>query len=299
MVYGPVPANVTESEFLEVRAQHLSAVYELDLDDCRRDLRAQLETLEAFRNHDEVVLWFEHDLFCQIHLIYLLNWFSQQKMGKTKLSLICIGEFPGVPVFHGLGQLNEDQLKSLFPRRKKVTPAQLKLAATAWEAYTSPDPLSLIALRDSNTLPLPFLKRAIVNHLWRFPWTRSGLGKVENTALTLVAQGHGDFKKLFPAFVRKEPDYGFGDAQLYVALKRMVDAPVPLLKQNGRNSSTDPAGMLLSSFQITTDGEEVLAGEQDFVVQNGIDMWLGGVHLLGPEAAWRWDEKAENLMVSL
>lgn len=299
LVCGPVPANVTQEEFLELRAQHLSTAYEINLDDCRKNLREQHDALKAFHDHDEVVLWFEHDLFCQIHLIYLLNWFSQQKLGKTKLSLVCIDEFPGVRLFHGLGQLSEDQLRSLFPQRAEVTPAQLKLGAKAWQAYSSPDPLDLISLRDSDTSALPFLHRAVVSHLLRFPWTRSGLGKVERTALNLIATGHGDFKKLFPAFVRREADYGFGDAQLYLALKRLVNAPIPLLKQNGRNSSADPAGMLLSSFQITGDGKEVLAGAQDFVVQNGIDEWLGGVHLLGPEASWRWDEEAENLMVSL
>jgi len=79
----------------------------------------------------------------------------------------------------------------------------------------------------------------------------------------------------------------------------MADAPTPLLKQSDRAEPTDAAGMLLSSFELTDDGREVLAGAQDFVVENGIDQWLGGVHLLGPEAAWRWDYETEQLLASL
>jgi hypothetical protein len=154
-------------------------------------------------------------------------------------------------------------------------------------------------LRDSDTSALPFLHRAVVSHLQRFPWTRTGLGRIESTALQLIADGHHDFKKLFPAIFRRESQYGFGDAQVYLSLKRMTDAPTPLLKQNSKVEPTDAADMLLSSFEITGDGKEVLAGAQDFVVQNGIDQWLGGVHLLGPEAAWRWDPETEQLLVSV
>jgi len=43
-------------------------------------------------------------------LIYLLDWFSKLSRGKTKLSLICVGEFRGVEDFRGLGQLTGEQL---------------------------------------------------------------------------------------------------------------------------------------------------------------------------------------------
>jgi hypothetical protein len=299
LICGPAPNNLSEPEFLEMRAHHLSSAYGADLNQVRGELRAQHDALASFRDHEEVVLWFEHDLFCQVHLLYLLNWFAQHELGPTKLSLICIDEFTGVQLFRGLGQLNEDQLTSLFPQREKVTAAQLELATRAWQAYSSSDALNLVTLGDSDTSALPFLHRAVVSHLQRFPWTGTGLGRIEGSALQLVAEGHHIFKKLFPAFSRRESEYGLGDAQLYRALRLMADAPTPVLKQSDRAEPSDAAGMLLTSFELTDDGREVLAGAQDFVVQNGIDQWLGGVHLLGPEAAWRWDRETEQLLVSL
>src|SRR6185436_8655477 len=110
LVCGPAPGGLSSDEFRSVRARHLSEAYGADIEKCDLELRAQEESLAGFEDHEEVVLWFEHDLFCHIHLIYLLNWFAQRELGKTKLSLISIGEFPGVPGFHGLGQLNEKQL---------------------------------------------------------------------------------------------------------------------------------------------------------------------------------------------
>ncbi len=55
-------------------------------------------------------------------------------------------------------------------------------------------------------------------------------------------------------------------------------------------SPMDSGELLGTSFRITDHGKAVLNGDEDFVRLNGIDLWLGGVHLQGDEAEWRWDE---------
>ena len=301
LVCGPAPGELSSDEFRNVRARHLSEAYGVNIEKCELELRAQEDSLSDFADHEEVVLWFEHDLFCQIHLIYLLNWFAQRELGKTKLSLISIGEFPGVTGFRGLGQLNQDQLAELFPQRQEVSPSQLQLGSRSWQAYSSPDPAEVTSLLDSDLSAIPFLQRALSKHLERFPSTTNGLGRVENAGLALIAQGHGKFKSLFPAFVRHESEYGFGDAQLFLELKRLADAPSPLLTLNYgvKGASLDPAQIFLSSFEMTDQGRAVLDGQEDFVRRNGIDHWLGGVHLEGNEAAWRWEMDAGELLMRL
>jgi hypothetical protein len=300
LVCGPAPSGLTETEFIEVRAAHLANAYSIRIEKCRAELRAMHDALASFPDHDEVVLWFEHDLFCQVQLIYLLNWFAGKELGKTKLSLVCIDEFPGIQGFHGLGQLNKEQLASLWPQRREVTAEQLELGARAWQAYSSGDARSLIFLRRADLSALPFLSNAIDRHLERFPSTRNGLGRVENASLGLIAGGRHKFSSLFPAFARCQPDYGFGDAQLYRAIKRLAAAPSPLLaERNGHNWRMDLAGIFLSSFDLTDHGAATIAGNEDFVWQNGIDLWLGGIHLKGKEAEWRWDEEHRELLVSL
>jgi len=44
-------------------------------------------------------------------------------------------------------------------------------------------------------------------------------------------------------------------------------------------------------------GRAVLEGTADHVRINGIDRWLGGVHLSGTEIRYRWDESAHRLEV--
>ena len=299
LVCGPAPGNLSAAEFRQVRAQHLADAYGANLEKTVQELQTQEETLARFSDHDEVVLWFEHDLFCQVQLIYLLDRFAQSELGQTRLNLICINEFPGVDGFRGFGELTGEQLAALFPQRQEVTQSQLDLGSRAWQTYSSAHPAGLIALVDSDTSALPFLKGALIKHLQRFPSTDNGLGRIESVGLELIAKGCPNFRSLFPAFGRREPEYGFGDSQFYLELKRLVDAATPLLTLSveGNGAATDQAQMLLSSFEISEYGKAVLAGEEDFVNSNGIDIWLGGIHLVGSETHWRWDEQAQELLV--
>ena len=298
MICGPAPGGLPADEFLHVRAEHLASAYGVNIEKCKLELQTQADALTRFSDHEEIVLWFEHDLFCQVHLIYLLGWFARRELGETRLSLICKGDFPGIEGFSGLGQLSKEELASLFPQRQEVSQEQLLIGSQAWRAYSSPDPAPLLTLLDSDLSAMPFLAHALSKHLQRFPSTTNGLGRIQHIALELIARGYGKFKSLFPAFARRESDYGFGDAQLYFELKELADAPAPLLtlSQGGQGASLDPAQIFLSSFEITELGSAVLDGNEDFVRRNGIDHWLGGVHLEGDEAAWRWEMGAQELL---
>jgi hypothetical protein len=301
LVCGPAPGGLSEDEFRRVRAEHLAGAYGVKREKCEQELREQAEALARFSDHDEVVLWFEHDLFCQVQLIYLLDWFAGRDLGHTRLSLICIGEFPGIPELRGLGQLNPEQLASLFPQRHEITKAQLNLGSKAWRAYSSSNPKEIESLLESDLSDLPFLESALIKHLQRFPSTTNGLGRIENVGLELIAKGYQNFKSSYPAFARREFEYGFGDAQFYLELKRLADASTPLLtlSSEGMGKSLEPAQIFFSSFEITDVGKAVLDGNQDFVIRNGIDYWLGGVHLEGDEAAWRWEEQTQELLAIL
>lgn len=301
LLNGPTPLGLSGQEWRRIRAQHLSEAYGVDLHECEQDLLNQEEKLTTLAEHEEVVLWFEHDLFCQTNLLYLLDWFAQRELGTTKLSLICIGEFPELQNFRGLGELNAKQLASLFDTRHEVSVAEMNLAKAAWRAYCSPDPAAIETLLESDTSALPFLKPALQLHLERFPSVRNGLGRIENVGLTLIRNGLPRFIDLFRKFGESEPTYGLGDSQFWLALKQMSDAREPLLAIRNGNSSggpLTPEQIRNTSFEITEAGEGVLKGQADFVSMNGIDLWLGGTHLSDSASFWRWDETARRIVRS-
>lgn len=297
LIEGPAPANVNGAEWRRSRAEHLVEAYKVERDQCEQELLQQEEKLASFAEYDEVVLWFEHDLFCQVNLIYLLNWFARQKPGKTKLSLVCIDLFPGKENFRDLGELNAEELSSLFPAREEVTGTQLELATRAWNAYCSRDPRDIQTLTGVRTSALPFLSAALKAHLRRFPSTSNGLGLIENRGLEFIDSGAVKFIDLFARFCNAEPIYGLGDSQFWLSLKRLTDASQPLLTLNGGQHGDEDIARD-ATFVITDLGKAILKGEGDFVSLNGIDRWLGGVYLSDERNLWRWDEQSETVVLT-
>jgi hypothetical protein len=83
-----------------------------------------------------------------------------------------------------------------------------------------------------------------------------------------------------------------GDTWCFAMMDRMANAPVPLLH-------VDPAGQPVdhgSGLHLTDTGAQVLAGGADHVRLNGIDRWIGGVHLSGRHVQWRWDDGTETIV---
>jgi hypothetical protein len=289
---GPTPAGLSQDEWLTVRASDLAGMEAQDVANIRQELAAQGAMLADLSQHDEIILWFEHDLFCQIHLIYLLDFFTRHPVTPARLSLICIGAFPGKPNFHGLGELTATEMASLFDTRHEVSAAEFQLAQRAWQAFCSPDPHVLANFINEDSSALPFLRHALLQHLGRFPSVRNGLGHAENTLLALIAAGNDTYLKLCPAFFNAEPAYGLGDTQIQNDLKYMADAAHPLLQLTGLDEQ--PAWHKVTC-SLTPTGEQVRAGQADFVNLNGLDLWLGGVHLT-TEQLWRWDAPQQRLV---
>ncbi|HEY2494988.1 MAG TPA: DUF1835 domain-containing protein, partial [Paenibacillus sp.] len=110
---GPIFVDPTEYVNRSVRAQYLEKAMGIPSAEYICISKTQEKVLADFNKYEEIVLWFEHDLFDQTMLCYLLHWFVQQSLGKTKLSLLCIGTYPEIKLFRGLGQLSVKQMETL------------------------------------------------------------------------------------------------------------------------------------------------------------------------------------------
>jgi hypothetical protein len=244
--------------------------------------------LHTSRYEDEVVLWFEHDLFDQLILIRLLDWFGRRDSGATRLSLICIGEYPGMPGFRGLGELSAAQLGPLLDTRQEVTAGQIELAQTAWEAFTGSDPTMVEQLLTRDTTALPFLEGALRRALEEFPSTYNGLSRSEEQAVRAAADlGAVPAARLFPVVQEMEERPFMGDSSFWRILKGLAAEPNPLLHAEGAGGP-----FVRYAIRVTSLGREVLAGKEDQIRLRGIDRWIGGVHLQGSESGWRWNGRS-------
>jgi hypothetical protein len=283
------------SEWLRLRADFLVSPNEAD---CLQGLTEQQTALESAPRNQETVLWFAHDMNCQIHLIYVLNLLARVRPAPRQLSLVCIGEFPGINPFVCLGQLTPEKLGSLFPARHQVSDLEFELATQAWSAYSSTDPTQVEAQINSDTTALPFLAASLRLHLARFPSRRNGLGLIENWALRQLNSGADRFAPLFVRFIGEHPLYGLGDAQFWDVLKRLSGCAEPLVRLTGvtPDANLDSIAWGKVNLDITEAGREVLEARKDFIELNGIDLWLGGVHLEAGTNEWRLDDDTGKLI---
>ena len=290
MYEGPAPAGVDAEAWRNTRAHFLAGDLFATFEEAQHYLKACDDALAAFPRYEEVVIWLDHRLSDQVILIKVLDWFSRQKLGGVKLSLICVGHYPGLDHFVGLGQLTAGQLTSLLDTRVPINDAQFRLAQEAWSAFTSPDPTVIERFIETDTTPLPFISAALQRHLEQFPSVDGGLSRTERQALSILLEhGSRSGPGLFVAVQRTEEQIFMGDGSFYRMMGELSSARHPLLQ-----ISQTPQRRL-GEVTIADDGRDVIEGRADHIDLNGIDRWIGGVHLKGDKVAWRWDRVAGRL----
>jgi hypothetical protein len=220
---------------------------------------------------DEVVLWFEQDLFCAVNL-----WFIVARLPPTTpLWLV----FP--PLNHscaGLGALATSELTELFESRRRLDGDARREADALWRAYAASDPTGVARTRSS----LAFADEAIRLHLGRFPSADNGLNEIETATLHALVPGPQLFGALFRAVTHAPAHrrHGMGDVQ-YAAVLRELQ---PLIALEGDTTPFSRWRVIL-----TQHGAHVLEGRLDGLAARTLDRWLGGVHLQSSEPGWRWD----------
>ena len=300
LVEGPVTIEGDAVPALEARLPFLAERLGIDREEYARGAREQAAGLDTAKGHDEVVLWFEQDLFCAVNLWRLLDWFARHPV--SRLSLV----YPSVDDARGLGSLPPERLGAGFAQRVTVSEAMLELGQRAWTAYAGPDPRDLAPLVDRDDDALPFVRSAFRCHLGRFPSAANGLNEVETATLAVVRRGPRDFSELFREVsvhprVRR---HGMGDVQFAAAVRGLT----PLVRLEERHGSAGAIrvdkGGLGGPFEaphvidITQLGRDVAAGDTDWLGVKPIDTWLGGVRLAEGRPLWRWDGSFGRLVRS-
>ena len=298
---GPVPHGLSDDELLEVRRRYLTTLHPAagspgadPAVDPVNDMRQWRARIARHDEYEELVLWFEHDLFDQLNLIQLLTWIREHLPASKPVSLICIDAFPGRPDFKGLGELDTGELAPLLETRQPVTDAQYRVARSAWEAFQQPTPEPLDALRQHDTAPLPYLAPALTRFLQEYPWTRDGLSRSERRLMEL-AGAPVPLWQVFPRMGDDDRFYTMTDLSLLGTARTLAATSPPLLSLAASENAQPPFGAIAS---LTDAGRAVLGGTLDRVAGCGIDRWLGGVHLQGWASPWRWDETRQRLISS-
>jgi Domain of unknown function (DUF1835) len=289
---GPVP-EVAPAELRRIRADYLADYQSAGHAETMRQFTERDQALEANRD-GEYVLWFEADLYDQLQITEILARLAGLGVPAGRITLICIGEHAGIARFGGLGELTAGQLRELPLTNAcaRLTPAALELATRAWAAFRAPTPEGLGTIAATRLGELRFLGEAFDRLSREYPSTRDGLSLTERRLLAAVADSAPSAGRAVGRAWARETRPFMGDTTCFSRMDRLAAAPDPLLR-------LDPPGRPVertTGVHLTGTGARVLAGEADQIALNGIDRWIGGVHLQGHRVPWRWDDGTETIV---
>lgn len=272
---GPVPFGLSLEKTSETRAHYLASrgygspiklIHEFE----RRD--AQLRRAAEF---EEVVLWFEHDLYDQLQLLQALTALEELNLEPGRVATIQSDEY--------LASMTVDEVLTLLPKRRTATAAIFRSARRSWERFTSPSPNDLYAAAGEDAIGLPFLRAAVQRLCEEYPWMRDGLSRSQRQALLAVAQGTARTDELFARTQAREEASFLGSRAFSVVLDELRTGDGALIEGEEE------------AMVLTPLGRTVLAGDADWLDEHRIDRWIGGVHLT-PESLTRWDEDAARFV---
>ncbi|MDH5323939.1 MAG: hypothetical protein OEZ68_03120 [Gammaproteobacteria bacterium] len=277
---GPVPAGLDLKQLSGVRAQYITERGWAELAEVQQSFSERDATLTAHGDYDKVLLWFEHDLYDQLQLLQLLDWFRQHLAEGTRLSLICVDQY--------LGTLTPQQMTTLAPLEQAVTPEQLELASQSWAAFRENTPMAFTEMLNKDTEALPFLHGAIQRMLQEYPSSSNGLSRTQQQALGAIAAGESRPARVFGDNQKQEQRMFMGDSSFWDLLRQMLCSNPPLLTLTGNDKLTLPVSPE-QRLHITAAGKAVLSGESSWLDCHVPNHWFGGVHLTA-ENLWRWND---------
>jgi hypothetical protein len=301
---GPVPALLPLDELSLVRAQFIAQRGWGELDEVREQFRQRDCQLAGAQSEDEVVLWFESDLYDQLQLLQVLDWFCDPAHRPPRLSMVFIDRDPDAGAFEALGTVHPQRVRALVTQRTAVTPAQLELGQRAWAAFREGSPRGIDNLRCNDCTALPYLGEALLRLLHELPSAANGLSLTEQWGLEAAAERPRSGAELFRSVQARELRPFMGDASFFHLLRRLTDGPAPLLAA-GQAPADGPLAAERAAERavkrvlgLTPLGREVLGGTADAVLSNGIERWWGGTRLKHGVSVWRWDGAQRCLIQS-
>jgi hypothetical protein len=202
---GPVREGLSREQLSEERARFIAEAGWAPFEKASGDFRARDRVLSFAGTHEEVVLWFEHDLYDQLQLLQLLDGFHEHP--HPGLSLVCEAEY--------VSHMTPERTRERFATRRAVSQDMLREGRDAWAAFRSPDPSRIPAVTK-----LPFLGAALERHLQEFPWSTDGLSLLERRLLDALAGKSMGLQEIFSA-TREDPAF-LGDLVLQWHLERMA-----------------------------------------------------------------------------
>lgn len=210
-----IEGPLNEINFFKNRAQYINQKFNASLEEYKTRSEHELGRIKNLFPDQEIVLWFEYDLFCQCNL-----WYACKEILKIKGSPIVSWVHPQHEEWSGFGKMNQEQLKHIFKERQIINQQELKILAGLWNAYASNEAKEIKSKAQTLYACFPKLEATIQAHLDRTD--SSFLLKLSQKYLKEIPEK--DFKSFYLKFQKEQGIYGFGDLHVKEYYEKALDS---------------------------------------------------------------------------
>ncbi|WP_335964238.1 DUF1835 domain-containing protein [Galbibacter sp. PAP.153] len=223
---GKTINEVGSESFWRQRYEFLNRAYKISKDTFINRTLKEYRNLCNQKSQEEIVLWFEYDLFCQVNMIAVLSWLKKNRP-DADIFLACSGNQDNSEKLYGLAELSKEQLKKLYENKVLLSKDDIEYGDYIWQLYCENNPIRLQNAIKQNQSQLSYLSKAIEAHLHRFPSLKNGLNELENKMLQKTIQQKPESKdQLVVEMLKDQGLYGFGDMQF----TKMANSLRPLFR---------------------------------------------------------------------
>ncbi|MGB5555639.1 MAG: DUF1835 domain-containing protein [Flavobacteriaceae bacterium] len=273
---GKTETNVGSESFWKTRFEFLNKNYQITKSIFIEKTLKEYRSLCNHKQQDQIVLWFEYDLFCQVNMLAVLSWLKVNRK-YAQVYLVCSGNEDDSETLYGLNELSNEQLLQKYENRVELTQDDIEYADYVWQLYCSNNPIRLENLSDYGDFQFEYLSEAMKAHLKRYPTIKNGLNALENRTLHISSSEKSKSKnELLGKLIKNQGRYGFGDTQynrILTSLKPLYTSfsPVQLTKKgldilDGktsyysaiRDNETYLGGALKYNFLYNTESNRIL-----------------------------------------
>lgn len=261
---GPADVNVGQGIFWAKRADFISQEYHIPKDEYFEKTVYEFGRFKPWGQYDEIVLWFEFDLFCQINLAALGYYFFRRLSKLKKIALVCAGDPDGSEQLRGLGELSPNRYMELYQQRTELDFKSLLYLTRVWKLWCSDDHSKFPELLEQAPKEYPFIKAAIQSHFERFPRHSDGFNEIEHKILDSLRSKAFTEKELIRSLLKNQGYLGLGDGQY----RNYIDKISHLIDR------------IDGKLYLNEKGKEVLMGKMSFdYFRQDIYFYGGSEHL--------------------
>lgn len=212
LVEGPVEADSIGS-FFALRHSFLSESYGEKAGFFETHVRPEIEAILSTPAETEIDLWFEHELFCQVNLWFLI----ERLVDRENLFAVVPPITEGAGRFAGWALLGPEGLTERYAQRIRITERDRKLGSLLWRAFAARDQRKLMDLASEVS--------QVFVHLRETAEAAADIDSTPEKHLKEIAEsGVRDFGEAFRRFSLELPVYGFGDLQVRSIWNKVTSA---------------------------------------------------------------------------